>query len=91
MSEKIRVSPTVRLVEVGKESILLNVETGKIHALNPTASYVWTLLQNDGPLTVREIRSRIKKQYEANEKDLVGITELVDELRKRKLIETPSE
>jgi len=88
MSEKIKISTTVRIVEVGKESILLNVETGKIHALNSTAGYVWKILQNDGPMTVREIQSRVKKQYETSEKKLSNdLTELMDDLQRRKLIE----
>jgi hypothetical protein len=92
MSEKIRVLPTVRVVEVGEESILLNVETGKIHALNETAGYVWRLLQNDGPLTIQEIQNLLKHHYEVSEKELdKGITELMDDLQKRKLIEKFSE
>jgi len=76
------------MVQVDQESMLLNVETGKIHALNSTAGYVWKLLQKNGPLTIQEIQNLLRCHYEANEKELKkGITDLVRDLQERKLIE----
>ena len=88
MSQKIRISPTVRMVQVDQESMLLNVETGKIHALNSTARYVWGLLQKNGPLTIQEIQNLLKRHYEVDEREIAkGITDLIRDLQERKLIE----
>ena len=91
MTSKIKASSTVRVVETGKELVLLNVETGKIHALNATGGYVWKLLQKNGPLTIQQIQKRVKEHYDASEETIAdGILELLNELEKRKLIDRSS-
>ena len=54
-----RPDPDLETAFVGGEAVLLNVETGAVYALNPSASAVWLLL--DGVASVRAIADELSE------------------------------
>ena len=51
--------PEIETAFVGGEAVLLNVETGSVYALNPSASVVWLLL--DGVLSTAAIADELSE------------------------------
>ncbi len=46
-----RPHPNIETAFVGNEAVLLNVDSGEVFALNPSASAVWLLLDGELPAT----------------------------------------
>jgi len=54
-----RPRPEIETAFVGGEAVLLNVETGSVYALNPSASLVWLLL--DGVLQTPAVAAELSE------------------------------
>src|SRR5262245_19628120 len=54
-----RPDPDLETAFVGGEAVLLNVETGAVYSLNPSASAVWLLL--DGVASVQAIADELRE------------------------------
>jgi hypothetical protein len=68
--------------DVGGQTVILGVETGKYYSLNEIGSRIWDFLQQ--PRTIGEIRDLTVREYEVDaaqcEADLLALVEqLVDE------------
>jgi hypothetical protein len=59
---KIRRTDALLTAQVGDDLLMMSVEKGLYYSLNPTASRVWTLLEN--PVSVDEIMVRLLDEYE---------------------------
>ena len=67
------------------ESVLLHLETGQYHELNPIGGAIWDLV--DGQRTASEITAEIRGKVDEPPGDLEEIvTEFLAELRQRGLI-----
>jgi Coenzyme PQQ synthesis protein D (PqqD) len=65
--------------------VLLHLDTGEYHGLNPIGSLIWHLLEQGGTVStiVGELRGRLEAAPEALEEDVV---QFVADLRQRDLI-----
>jgi hypothetical protein len=76
--------------DLAGEAAILNIKDGVYYALDEVGARVWTLIQE--PLTVREIRDTIVKEYDVEpdrcESDLFA---LLQDLADKGLIEINSE
>lgn len=72
--------------DIGGQTVILGIETGKYYSLNEMGSRIWDLLQQ--PRTIREIRDLTLAEYAVDaarcEADLVA---LLEQLAGEKLIE----
>ena len=48
--------------ELAGEAVILNLESGKYHGLNPVGSRVWELVQE--PRAIAELRDQLLTEYE---------------------------
>lgn len=69
----------------GGEVVLLHLESGAYHELNPVGALIWELL--DGDRTVPEIVTELKRRVDDPPDDVdVVVDEFLDDLRRRDLI-----
>jgi Coenzyme PQQ synthesis protein D (PqqD) len=73
------------------ETLLLNLNTGQYHGLNPTAGRMLQLLEEtDG--RIGEAAGRLAAEYEANEAEITtDMVELCSQLAERGLVEVDDE
>ena len=80
--------PHPRVVDyqlTGGEALLLHLDSGSYHELNPVGAAIWELL--DGNRSVPEITEALKHRIQDPPEDLDGIVaEFLDELRERDLL-----
>lgn len=55
----------IQIQETASEVLLCDLTSGQIHVLNPTAQYVWNLL--DGYHTIEEIGRALRKEFDVPE------------------------
>lgn len=68
------------------EVVLLHLESGEYHELNPTGAVIWDLL--DGERTASEIAAELQQRVDDPPQDLDGVVEhYLDELRRRDLLD----
>ena len=71
--------------KLGKETILYNIETGKIHVLNLIATTIWALC--DGKNSTEEIVRIISSKFKEKEEIVIAdIYDAVNEFLKHQLI-----
>lgn len=69
----------------GGETVLLHLESGEYHELNPVGAEIWDLL--DGDRTTSEITGELRRRVEDPPDDLRGVVEhYLEELRDRDLL-----
>lgn len=69
----------------GGEAVLLHLESGEYHELNPVGAAIWDLL--DGERDTAEIAGELRARVDDPPDDLPGvIEEFVGELRRRDLV-----
>lgn len=67
------------------EAVLLHLDSGAYHELNPVGAEIWELL--DGDRTAREIASALRSRVEDPPGDLeTVVSEFLSELRERDLV-----
>ena len=64
----VRVADGNAACELGGEAVLLNLDSGTYHGLNPVGTRVWELLQE--PRSVGELRRLLLAEYEVEEAQL---------------------
>jgi len=80
------VDPEVTFQELGDETVLVHLGTGKIHHTNATGGRVWELLQEG--LGTEEILDRLDGEFEsANEKLRLDVEEFIQRLAAEKIIQ----
>lgn len=81
MPPKIR--PDVTIQHVGDESLVLDLKTGQIHQLNPTAA--WILAQCDGEHSIESISKELAEHFsldpDAAETDVTNTIEQLVEVK----------
>ncbi len=84
MPSKIR--PDVTIQHVGDESLVLDLKTGQIHQLNPTAA--WILAQCDGEKSTESISKEFAEQFSL-ESDVAetDVTNTIQQLAQIKVID----
>jgi hypothetical protein len=76
----------IRVRELGDETLVLDDRNGKIHQLNPTASFIWRQL--DGETSVSTITNRLVEKYDVDESVAADdVAEIVDRLRELQLLD----
>lgn len=89
-SSVIKVSKNSTASNLGTETIVLNLDSGKYYGLNDVGVAVWNLIQN--PKTVEEIRDAVLAEYEVKyEQCNRDILKLIEELSTIGLIEVSNE
>lgn len=69
----------------GGEAVLLHLESGEYHELNPTGALVWSLM--DGDRSVAEIAGAVRERVDDPPDDLVQvIRDFLGALRDRDLV-----
>lgn len=69
----------------GGEVVLLHLESGAYHELNPVGALIWELL--DGDRTVSDVVSEVRQRVDDPPEDLDRVVEeFLGELRRRDLI-----
>ncbi|AQG78240.1 PqqD family protein [Spirosoma montaniterrae] len=73
---------------LGQETILLNYEAGTYYELNETGSFIWSLLQNQQPVSVGELETRMLAEFDV-EPAICGneLTTFLDDLLREEIIE----
>lgn len=80
------VDPEVTFQELGDETVLVHLGTGKIHHTNATGGRVWELLQEG--LGTEEILDRLKGEFEStSEKLRADVEEFIRTLAAEKIIQ----
>ena len=75
--------------DVANETVILDYEGGKYFGLDGVGSFVWSLLQKEGPLSLTVIAHRVMEEYDVTESAcLEDLKTLFADLRKNGLIET---
>ena len=68
------------------ETLILNREEGRLHQLNPTASFIWDCC--DGNSNIEEIVNRLAGAYEVDDRTACkDVEEVLFNLRSSKLLE----
>jgi hypothetical protein len=71
--------------EVDGEVVILDRETGDVHRLNATASFIWN--QCDGKTTAAEIAARLAATFEGAPQSPLGVVvEAIADLERRGLL-----
>ena len=52
---------------LGKETIVLNYEMGNYYELNEIGGFIWSLLQANKTMSIKEIQERILNEFEVEE------------------------
>ena len=72
----------VRIQVVGNETLVLDQQSGHIHQLNATASFIWQ--QCDGKTSMTKILDLLVQKFEVSDedaaRDAVGVIEKLQEL-----------
>jgi hypothetical protein len=80
------VDPEVTFQELGDETVLVHLTTGKIHHTNATGGRVWALLQEG--LDTEEILDRLQGEYEStSEKLRADVEGFIQTLATEKIIQ----
>lgn len=80
------VDPEVTFQELGDETVLVHLGTGKIHHTNATGGRVWALLQEG--LGTEEILGRLDGEFEStSEKLRADVEEFIQILATEKIIQ----
>jgi len=81
-------SPDVVARRVDDEVVLVNLQTNRIFALNPTGARFWELLEGGAGRV--EIEEKLIEEYEASPDEIrASIDALVEELRSERLVQDP--
>ena len=79
-------SPALQEQVVDGETVVLDMESGLIHQLNPTASEIWHCL--DGTRKIEAIAEHIANMYGVDpELVLADVSNALEEMRKNRLIQ----
>ncbi|WP_338876485.1 PqqD family peptide modification chaperone [Spirosoma sp. SC4-14] len=52
---------------LGQETIVLNYEVGNYYELNEIGGFIWSLLEDNTPITVQEIKEKILDEFDVEE------------------------
>ncbi len=73
---------------LGQETILLNYEAGTYYELNETGGFIWSLLQNQQPISVGELESRMMTEFDVEPAVCQNeLTTFLNDLLREKIIE----
>jgi hypothetical protein len=78
--------PDVTYRTIDGETVILNRQEGRLHQLNPTASFIWNCC--DGTLKIDEIADRLANAYEID--SITGrkdVEEILSKLRSLNLLQ----
>lgn len=80
--------PQVREQQVGKERMLFDESGDAVHVLNTSAAFIWDTLKT--PVSTAEIEDLLRKEYDLSAVPNVPaiITGVIDELKKKNLVES---
>ena len=83
--QRVTVADGVAFRELGEESVLLHLGTGRYFGLDPVATRMWSVLAEAG--TVEGAMAVLAEEYEV-ERDRLrrDLAELVEELAQRRLV-----
>ncbi len=74
--------PDLSVRTVDQEIVILDKETGEVHQLNQTASYIWDLF--DGYTTVEQVKESLARDYDIDlaqaSADVVAVVEQLKHL-----------
>jgi len=85
MASKVRPSPDAFFSQVSEEMVVLNLETGCYHSLNPIGAAIWGGLE--GSQSVEDLCARLTEQYKADPEMVRADTlEFLDKLVERGLV-----
>jgi hypothetical protein len=83
--QRVRVADGVAFRELGEESVLLQLGTGRYFGLDPVATRMWSVLAEAG--TVEGAMAVLAEEYEVGRDRLRrDLAELVEELAQRRLV-----
>lgn len=72
-------------VQVHDEIFMVDLDADKYYTLNPTASYVWSMLYV--PISIEELRQKLLQRYHVGEDSAINaLNNLLHEMIKRKMI-----
>ncbi|CCH54017.1 hypothetical protein BN8_03155 [Fibrisoma limi BUZ 3] len=74
---------------LGNETIVLNYEVGNYYELNEIGSFIWSLIQTNGEMTVGDIETKLLDEFDVEQEVCrEELTEFLNHLLNEKLIET---
>ena len=77
--------PELNIRNIDQETVIVDKETGEVHQLNPTASYIWD--QFDGATTIEQITSKLANEFNIDENQAaLDVNAVVDQLKELKLL-----
>lgn len=60
---KIQKAPNQAASMLGKETILIDYQQGNYYELNEVGGFIWSIIQAEQVITIREIQKRILDEY----------------------------
>ncbi|MCK8493625.1 MULTISPECIES: PqqD family peptide modification chaperone [Spirosoma] len=86
---RIQVASSQSSSVLGNETVVLNYELGNYYELNELGSFIWSLLQQEKTLSVKEIKERLLDEFEVEEAVCQEeLNHFLESLLNEKLIET---
>ena len=86
--DRIRLAADQLSCDLEGEAAILNLKDGVYYGLNAVGTRIWTLLK-ERPQTLRELRQSILDEYDVRYEECDrDIQALLDELKRRGLVET---
>lgn len=77
--------PELNIRTIDQETVIVDKNTGEVHQLNPTASYIWD--QFDGVTTIDQVTSKLANEFNIDENQAkVDVNSVVDQLKELKLL-----
>jgi len=86
MSEKmLSKRPELNIRNVDQETVIVDKNTGEVHQLNPTASYIWD--QFDGSTTIDRVITSLSNEFNIDaDQASVDVNTVVRQLQELKLL-----
>jgi len=77
--------PGLNIRVIDEEVVIVDIDSGDVHQLNPTASFIWQ--QCDGKTTFEQIVSSVVAHYEISQAQAgQDVASVVDDLQKLNLL-----